>query len=288
MPSSPVIGSGSVLLDGSAARAAELARPSSGKAQPTAAAVPAIRTAFERFELKYWLVEPLAERVLAFAKPYLKRDAHGTTKESTRNTTLYLDTRGYRFCENHLQLSPDRSKLRVRVYGRPLGKLAFFEVKRKIKVITIKDRFALPIAEVKNVLGRRPTDCEIPADARKTLGDFVFHMCLHRAQPKLYVACFREAFESLIPGEDVRLTIDRELVYQPAFDFGFEPDDRRWNDIHEGNDTRPAFGKRRAMLELKFDGTPPRWMVELVRHFNLQRVAFSKYTTAALQLRGRS
>jgi SPX domain protein involved in polyphosphate accumulation len=277
-----------VLLDGSRALARELTRPSSGQAQPTTLAVPAIRTAFERFELKYWLTEPLAERVLEFAKPYLKRDAHGATKDAQRNTSLYLDTRGYRFCENHLSLSPDRSKLRLRVYGRPLGKLAFFEVKRKIKVITIKDRFALPIAEVKNVLSRRPTNCEIPADARKTLGDFVFHMCLHRAQPKLYVACFREAFQSLNPGEDVRLTIDRELVYQPAYGFDFEPDERRWSDIHEGNDTRPAFGKRRAMLELKFDGSPPRWMVELVRHFNLQRVAFSKYTTAALQLRGRN
>ena len=254
---------------------------------PALGAVPAIRTVFERFELKYWVTEPLAQRILEFALPYLKRDAHATTREAQRNTTLYLDTRAFRFCESHMNLSPDRSKLRIRAYGRPYSKLAFFEVKRKVKTITMKERVALPIAEVENVLSRRPVNCEVSEAARRTLGDFVLQMCLHRAEPKLFVACFREAFESRVPGEDVRMTIDRDLVYQHSQGFGFTPNEHRWVDIHEGDDSRTAYGQRRAMLELKFNGTPPRWMVELVRHFNLQREAFSKYTTAALQLRGR-
>ena len=254
---------------------------------PLASSTQAIRTAFERFELKYWITEPLAQRVLDFALPYLKRDAYATTRDAQRNTTLYLDTRGFRFCESHMNLSPDRSKLRIRAYGRPIGKLAFFEIKRKVKTVTLKERFALPIAEVENVLSRRPLNCDIPESAARTLGDFTLQMSLHRAEPKLYVACFREAFESRIVGEDVRLTIDRDLVYQQSQGNSFAPHDRRWVDIHEGDDSRPSHGHRKAMLELKFNGSPPRWMVELVRYFNLQREAFSKYTTAALQLRGR-
>jgi len=280
-----------LLLDAARAPAGAIEERRSGPRHraptPAVGAVPAIRTVFERFELKYWVSEPLARRVLDFALPYLKRDAHATTREAQRNTTLYLDTRGFRFCENHMNLSPDRSKLRIRAYGRPYSKLAFFEVKRKVKTITMKERFALPLGEVANVLSRRPIGCEVSEAARRTLGDFLLQMCLHRAEPKVFVACFREAFESRIPGEDVRLTIDRELVYQPATGFSFAPNERGWLDIREGDDSRPAFGQRRAMLELKFNGTPPRWMVELVRHFNLQREAFSKYTTAALQLRGR-
>jgi hypothetical protein len=280
-----------LLFDGAGARppAVEARRSGPRNLAPTPAlgAVPGIRTAFERFELKYWITEPQALRVLDFAQPYLRRDAHATTREAQRNTTLYLDTRGFRFCENHLNLSPDRSKLRIRAYGRPYSELAFFELKRKVKTITMKERFALPIAEVENVLSRRPVGCELSPAARATLGEFVLQMCLHRAEPKLFVACFREAFESRVLGEDVRLTIDRDLVYQDAAGFGFAPNERRWVDIHEGDDCRTAFGQRRAMLELKFNGTPPRWMVELVRHFDLKREAFSKYTTAALQLRGR-
>lgn len=280
-----------LLLDASKGRIAVAEERRSGPRhripEPAVGAVPSIRTVFERFELKYWVTEPVARRVLDFALPYLKRDAYATTREAQRNTTLYLDTRGFRFCENHLNLSPDRSKLRIRAYGRPYSKLAFFEVKRKVKTITMKERFALPIGEVSNVLSRRPIGCEVSEAARRTLGDFVLQMCLHRAEPKLFVACFREAFESRIPGEDVRMTIDRELVYQHASGFSFTPNERRWIDLREGDDSRTAFGQRRAILELKFNGTPPRWMVELVRHFNLQREAFSKYTTAALQLRGR-
>jgi hypothetical protein len=254
---------------------------------PAASAAAAIRTVFERFELKYWVTEPLAQRVLAFAMPYLTRDVHASSRDDQRNTTLYLDTRGYQFCENHLNLSPDRTKLRIRAYGRPLGKLAFFEVKRKVKTITLKERFALPIGDVENVLSRRPIRTAISEAARRTLGDFTFQMCLHRAHPKLFVSCFREAFESRIAGEDVRLTVDRDLMYQPADGFAFAPVESRYAPIHEGDDWRPAYGSRRAMLELKFNGSPPRWMTELVRHFGLQREAFSKYTTAALQLRGR-
>ena len=280
-----------LLLDAPGARTAAAEERRSGPRHraplPAVGAVPSIRTVFERFELKYWVTEPMAERVLDFALPYLKRDAHATTREAQRNTTLYLDTRGFRFCENHMNLSPDRSKLRIRAYGRPYSTLAFFEVKRKVKTITMKERFALPIGEVQNVLSRRQIGCEVSEAARRTLGDFLLQMCLHRAEPKVFVACFREAFESRISGEDVRLTVDRELVYQQASGFAFTPNERHWVDIHEGDDSRTAFGQRRAMLELKFNGTPPRWMVELVRHFNLQREAFSKYTTAALQLRGR-
>ena len=255
---------------------------------PVVSQTQALRTVFERFELKFWVTEPQARRVLDFALPYLKRDAHAVTRDAQRNTTLYLDTRGFRFCEDHLNLSPDRVKLRVRAYGRPLGPQAFLEIKRKVKVITMKERVALPMVDVENVLSRRPVAADISEAARRTLGDFVFQMCLHRAVPKLFVACHREAFESRITGEDVRLTIDRELVYQPAIGFRFTPNERRWLDIREGDDARTAFGQRRAMLELKFNGTPPRWMVELVRHFRLQREAFSKYTAAAQQLRGRT
>ena len=280
-----------LLFDATGARAgaAEGRRSGPRNLAPTPAlgAVPAIRTVFERFELKYWVTEPLAQRVLEFALPYLKRDAHATTREAQRNTSLYLDTRSFRFLENHLNLDPDRLKLRIRAYGRPYSELAFFEMKRKVKTVTMKERFALPIGEVANVLSRRPLGCEISEAARRTMGQFLLQMCLHRAEPKLFVSCYREAFESRIPGEDVRMTIDRELVYQHSQGFGFTPNERHWVDLHEGDDTRTSFGHRRAMLELKFNGTPPRWMVELVRHFNLQREAYSKYTTAALQLRGR-
>jgi len=248
----------------------------------------ASRMRSQRFELKYWIPDRLAERVLAFAAPYVERDAHSATRASQRNTTLYLDSRGFHFFESHEALAPDRAKLRIRAYGQPLGALGFLEVKRKLKSGTHKSRCSLPLAQVENVLGGRRLSCCLPEDTRPAFGDFMFRMHVHRAQPQLYIGCFREAFESRIPGEDVRLTIDRELVYQAASGARFDPDPARWLALRDAGDARPVFGRRPAMLELKFDGSAPRWMVELVRCFNLQREAYSKYVAAVRQLRGRT
>jgi hypothetical protein len=71
-------------------------------AKPEAAQL--IRTTFERFELKYWVDERQARQILAFAEPYLRRDPYSTTRDNQRNMTLYLDSREYRFCEEHLAL----------------------------------------------------------------------------------------------------------------------------------------------------------------------------------------
>ena len=87
---------------------------------------------------------------------------------------------------------------------------------------------------------------------------------------------------------ELKYWIDRELVYQAASGARFDPDPARWLALRDAGDARPVFGRRPAMLELKFDGSAPRWMVELVRCFNLQREAYSKYVAAVRQLRGRT
>lgn len=244
------------------------------------------RTTFERYELKYFVSEPEVARILAFAAPYLVRDPHVLSKDAQRNTSLYLDSVGMTFFKQHVQLAPDRSKLRVRVYGVPLGGVAFFEVKRKIKSVTRKERFSLPVHEVPNLLGRRLVkDGAMMAADRRCLENFVYRMSIHRATPKIYVACDREAFQSRDLLEDVRLTVDRDIRYQPATGFAFAPNPRAWRPLRYEDDRR-AFGRNKALLELKFDGRAPAWIAQLIALFGLKREAFSKYTTTVSSLRG--
>ena len=91
---SPTLVSPHALFDGEGARNGEPEVQRSGLRNsapaPALSAVQAIRTVFERFELKYWVTEPLAQRVLDFAMPYLKRDAYATTWD----TTAALQLRG--------------------------------------------------------------------------------------------------------------------------------------------------------------------------------------------------
>lgn len=244
-----------------------------------------IRTTFERFELKFWLTEPTADRVANFVSPFMQRDPYsGPDKPISRNVSLYLDTRGYLFWHQHRSSALDRRKLRVRAYGDPPTGLAFFEVKRKVKSVTLKGRATLPIEAVRaTLLGHPPLRLSSDAE-RPHLERFVFLQRLHRAEPKIFVAAYREAFVSRLAGQDVRMTIDREIVHQPARGFDLAPHPRAWTAVRGPDDGARWFGRSRALLELKFRGAAPAWIGELTSRFGLGREAFSKYVTAMAEM----
>ena len=249
----------------------------------------AIRTTLERFELKYWVTEPVADAIVAFAAPYLEVDPFSTAGGSTRAVSLYLDRRGLHFLEQHVSGAPDRSKLRVRAYGDPPDPdaAAFFEVKRKVKSVTLKKRATLRVADVRHVLRTGYPRARITkSDERKHLDDFIFLQRMHRAEPQVLVAAYREAFQSRITGDDVRMTIDREIVYQPARGPEIQPRPRAWVSVPGPDEGKIWYGKRRALIELKFRGSPPRWMCELVARLGLRQEAFSKYVSAMIHMRG--
>jgi hypothetical protein len=260
-----------------------------GPVAPVVGAVePAIRTTFERFEVKYWVTESIAARIAEFARPYLELDPHGKLGAKTRNVSLYLDTRGLLFLENHVAGLPDRTKLRVRAYGDLPTGLAFFEIKRKVKSITLKKRATLPVTAVRDVLTGRHVPVPARAEEQPHLLDFVFLQRIHRAEPKILVAAYREAFVALRRGDDVRMTIDREIVYQRARGPELSPNPRAWITVPGPDEGLGWYGKRRALVELKFRGTAPLWMSEMVSRFGLQPDAFSKYVAAMHHLHGGS
>jgi hypothetical protein len=252
---------------------------------PRADEIRLVRTWFERFEFKYWCSEATAARIETFASPYMRADRFASAGPQ-RNTSLYLDSYGYRFYEMHKNFAPDRLKLRVRTYGEPFGPVAFCEIKRKVKTMTFKQRAGIPLGRVKDVLGGRVDVRECARADRDVLRTFVRFQAVYRASAKVFVTCMRAASESRTPGEETRMTLDRDLAWQPARHGQLEPERRAWRNIPDP-DGRLVLGQRRVLLELKFTGAPPRWMVELVSAFQLERHAFSKYTGAVEALRGR-
>ena len=239
-----------------------------------------VRTSFERFELKYWLPESVAQGVLAFASRYLVPDIFGNqTSAIQRNTSLYCDTPGFRFFENHMSDQLDRFKLRIRRYGEPASGPAFFEVKRKVKNIIVKKRVMVPASKMTELLDG--TYRELPALSaadRPNLESFLYLLMIHRARPAVLITCNREALKSPEPLEDVRLTIDREIAYQPwtSSEWGFDP--CGWIPI-DGPLQHGEEG-RRVLLELKFCDAAPAWMDELVGRLQGGREAYSKYCSA--------
>jgi hypothetical protein len=245
----------------------------------------AIRTEFERFELKYWIDERTATQVQRACAPHVSCDPFTRSKELQRNVSLYLDTPLLRFYEAHVGAAEDRFKLRVRSYGDPASPVSFLEVKRKRKTVTLKTRAGVATDDVSRALGgRADVRLRAPSD-RRNLDMFLFLAARFRVEPKVVTGCYREAFASRNRWEDARVTFDREVSYQPARGARLDLPRDRW--IPLGPTPHTYFGARMVMLELKFRGAPPWWMTELVTNLGLKRTAFSKYTSAIEHLRRR-
>jgi hypothetical protein len=253
------------------------------RAPASKASVLPIRTGFERFEFKYWVSEPVARQVVAFASPCLLSDTHSDGGIGQCNTSLYFDTPDLMFARHHVDQSPDRFKLRIRRYGDPPEGPGFFEIKRKAKWIILKKRAVVPWEHADSLLSgtyESLPDLAKPEE-RKNLEAFLYLLTVHGAQPKVYIRADREAYLGTDPLEDIRVTLDRNIVYQPADTWDFQVSSRKWIPI----DRTAEHGEQghRLMLELKFRGNAPAWMSDLVQQLALYRVGYSKCISALLR-----
>jgi hypothetical protein len=239
----------------------------------------------DRYELKYWVPEALADQVACYAASYLIVDPFCSRLglKSQWNTSLYLDTMDYQCFRRHVDSAPDRFKLRVRVYGVPPSGPEFFETKRKVKGVIVKTRTMVPAGTMTSLLeGTYESLPPLKPHDRRNLEGFLYLQHMHRTVPCVLVRCLREAYGSEDPIEDIRLTIDRSITFQPARGYTLECDPRGWVPI-DGFEQHGKQGPH-AMVELKFPRIAPLWMRQLVQNLEMWRVGYSKYVSAVRQM----
>lgn len=233
-------------------------------------------TSFERFEFKYWLSKDQVRYLLRQAAPFLRPDERAP--DGQRNTSLYLDSPQLDFARQHIERVPDRLKLRIRVYGEPAREPAFVEIKRKAKAVTLKQRAVVAFAVLPPLL--RGEDMSLPslnAEQRTTLAQFQYLMLSHHATPQLLVTAHRRAYASVFTDENLRLTLDSDICYQPARGPKLFGSREAWINLC-GISTYAA--QADTLMEIKFRGRAPAWLRELARHMDLRRTRFSKYIAA--------
>lgn len=227
---------------------------------------------FERFELKYWAPVERVASGMKFLEHFMRMDDFGASQV---NTSLYLDSPRFIFLEQHVGGAPDRIKLRVRYYGERPGGPCFFEIKRRQGPMVTKRRAILSLEQtipiVDDISARLPVENE-------ALAQFQYLALRCSARPVLLVRAKREAFRPIESGLDVRLTIDREVAWQPRQAARpLEPDPRRWRGISAARES--------ALVEVKFNSARPWWLGHFTEHLAPWRVSFSKYVAAALDAR---
>jgi hypothetical protein len=96
------------------------------------------------------------------------------------------------------------------------------------------------------------------------------------------VRALRESYCTPDPLEDVRMTFDREICFQPARGTTLAADPQGWipidGEAHHGN------AGPHTLVELKFPRIAPFWMGRLVEGLQMRQVGYSKFVTAVRSL----
>ncbi len=242
-----------------------------------------------RFELKYLIPNSLALRIRDFVRQYLDLDEYGVglPNDSYPVHSLYLDSDDWQLFWRTFNGDKNRYKLRIRYYNENEKTPVFWEIKRRMKDVIIKQRCGIRRSSAAQVLnGQLPRRAEmaVPDDPTelKAIQDFLQLQFAVGAVGKLHVAYEREAYVNDFNNE-VRVTFDRHVRAVTRFDqalitrmekpFVCTPPGNASNDL--------------VILELKFSDRFPDWYRDLVQTFNLRQSGAAKYQEGSLLYAGR-
>ena len=239
-----------------------------------------------RYELKYVVEEPRAVALADFISAYMRPSEHNGNGPIRGHPviSLYMDSPDWFFFRQAYTGHKNRMKLRIRFYDNKWERPAFLEVKRRVSEVICKDRAMITRESVRQVLeGGWPIRPFWPGDANLLHGrrrqdvneDFWGFANTVRARGAIFVSYYREIWEA--PGdEELRVTFDREIRGSRYDGNGrLEVPQRGWRPY------LPPYlaplPRNGVILELKFDERPPRWMIDLVKIFNLCQTPVCKY-----------
>ena len=233
---------------------------------------PEDQTTSQRFEAKYIINELLAQEILNYIEPYLAADSHAQWGIPYVVNSLYLDNDQLGLYWSSKTGEKNRIKLRIRAYTERPEDPVFFEIKRRVNQVILKQRAMTTRDVVERVLlgGDVPPECFLASDIQEmeNLCQFRDYVESLNAGPVCMVRYTREAYMSNLE-EPVRITFDRDLsaLYCPYY----TPDVWTYGPHWLSVDTLPV------ILELKFTDFYPSWVQRMIDRFHLLQSPFAKY-----------
>ncbi len=240
-----------------------------------------IPSLLERYELKYMIPESMIDPISEYLSIYCSLDRYSERIEDGFYTinTLYLDSPNFLFLRKRMNNAENRFNLRIRAYDSLTGSPCFFEIKQKLCGIVRKYRAAVSDKSWQNFFEKPGYEMENMGDETNKSNINLFYQTAgsHQAVPKVLTRYKRKAYISDID-DYARATFDRELCYQPAEGYSLIPDDNKMVSYDNAAVFDPECS---VILELKcYSSLVPKWMLDIIRYFNLQRSGFSKYVTS--------
>jgi hypothetical protein len=236
-----------------------------------------------RFELKYLIPNDLALRVRDFIQQYLDLDEYGVGKPDLSYPvhSLYLDSDKWEIYWRTINGDKNRYKLRIRYYSENPSVPVYFEIKRRMKDVILKERCGVRREAIGHILAGHfpPPEMMVTrsAEDHQALNEFMRLMLNMNAHPKMHVAYEREAYVSEFNNE-FRVTMDRAVRVQPRFEGVLTT--RMENPFVCTDET--------VILELKFTGRFPNWYRDLVQRFHCFQCGAAKFVEGTMMYAGRN
>jgi hypothetical protein len=221
-----------------------------------------------RYECKYQISEAKAAAVERFIQPYIHPDRYCRLQPTGYYpiASLYLDSRNLTLCKETLTGKKNRFKLRIRGYNDDPAYPKFFEIKRRLNFVIIKDRQRVKHSDVERLLSGGVLPKQYYSTEQEPLKQFLFYMQSLNARPLVLVRYLRRAYEDDSETR-VRVTFDRKLSYKMTNRPTVELGGTGWQ-RHPFND---------IVLEIKFTSRFPAWLTRMVECLELRQDSFSKY-----------
>jgi hypothetical protein len=231
-----------------------------------------------RFELKYLIDPRTAEKVRDFVRSYLNIDEYSVGKPNFSYPvhSVYLDSDALEIYWRTVNGDKNRFKLRLRYYSDKPGAPIFFEIKRRMKDVIIKQRAGVR-TEIAPLLlrGQLPNPEDLLSKEPKGLvavQRFNHLMTGLHATPRVHIFYKREAYVS--DDDTVRVTMDRDVFAEPHFAWQVKTKMVKPVESYRGV----------VILELKFTNRYPNWFRELVRVANATQCGAAKYVSSVMEL----
>lgn len=178
--------------------------------------------------------------------------------------SLYFDTEGDRLYEEGLEGIEQRNKYRVRIYN---GNADVIKLEKKTSIKNLKQKKATLIEKeyVDGLIRGDDTGNVLEHEEGTLESEIALLQKTANLRPKIIVSYNRKAFVSDLG--NIRITLDRNIRTSDKVESFFE------------NDTiyYPVLPRGIHLLEVKYDGILPGYLVRLINFDNLERTAFSKY-----------
>jgi len=239
----------------------------------------------ERYELKYLIPFDMIEDISRFVEMYCELDPYSAREEDNfyKVNNIYLDSPSYLFLQKRLSGIDHRFNLRLRAYGDDPVFPFFCEVKHKTCGIVKKRRAKIFEDNWQEIFSEGLFGMEDGAVLNDT-DDYRAHFLrlayVHNAEPKVFTQYRRKAYASVVD-DYARVTFDRDLRYQRRDTYDLRPIEDALshydNPINFTDDNN-------IILELKCTTQVPKWFMDMITIFGLERTSFSKYVTGVTEV----